>query len=550
MLDLAAQIDEVSESLEWGHEIGNVLAEIITKNRPMSEQEVATVAAFRTHLRLRSGGWTKVESSPGLDSLQHVEPTAWVDVERLLSVLTAALAITRLGDVLWHLRLGEKPHRSGIAALNAHIDLIESADRHYVELGHSCQRAADLTLGLGQSPDIPFKVIAGLLSDVGAGDGEVSLGVLCVESLARLAQDQTHTHRAAEDLEQLVSDPHLLERLAEAKQSVRPDLGHANFDAAIQAFESFASSGDAMHQFIFTQEALRIAQDVGHPRRAAIRAAMQKMDAFADAEPFRFEQQLDGALLDRMAQEIVGHDSIEAALARLQYWATGIDTEAPPAGGERTLLDAISSNVLGQHGSTTRKFDSANKSTMRKVTAMMMSSHFVPALDRCFVAYRPTREHLTPLLLGHAQIDESSARVLADGLILFGERRYEPAASTIIPRVEQVVRKLAVALDLVVTKDPAGERRGGVKSLGDLLRGLQEEGLPVEIVSLAQRLEFFLSDDVYGFNLRNTTLHGLSEQAVQAWEAAIAVLCLLDIIFASEDGVVTTASDGTRRRGT
>lgn len=88
----------------------------------------------------------------------------------------------------------------------------------------------------------------------------------------------------------------------------------------------------------------------------------------------------------------------------------------------------------------------------------------------------------------------AAADTLAEGLLLFGEGRYESSAATILPRLEQIVRSIAVAASVKVTKDPAGGKRGGVVGFGEVLSPLHDENSPLFPDSLVSQFQFFLTD--------------------------------------------------------
>lgn len=164
------------------------------------------------------------------------------------------------------------------------------------------------------------------------------------------------------------------------------------------------------------------------------------------------------------------------------------------------------------------------------ISTSLTANFLAPSLKQIFTHYDPDTDELRRLLDPHPHIDETNIEALIDGLVLYTEQRWESSACTLLPRIEQLVRRTAVEANVPIIKEPKGDERGGVSTFGGLLRNLRKASPDTFPEELARRIDFLLTDDIQGFNLRNEILHGLAERPIQQWEATVVVLALLEIL--------------------
>lgn len=128
-------------------------------------------------------------------------------------------------------------------------------------------------------------------------------------------------------------------------------------------------------------------------------------------------------------------------------------------------------------------------------------------------------------------IDSAVASRIGRAIELFESGDNDSAAAVLAPRLERVIRRVAGAVGITVTRSPDRRgRSGGVKGLGELL-GLLEGALEEP----NRRYLKVLLSEVTGLNLRNRIGHGLDEEIAQR-EAALLIhaACHLRLLAPSE----------------
>jgi len=165
----------------------------------------------------------------------------------------------------------------------------------------------------------------------------------------------------------------------------------------------------------------------------------------------------------------------------------------------------------------------------------------VPALTGIVARYgRPDPAALAASLSGPV-IDGQVAGPLADAICDFMDGAHDRAAHSIVPRLERVLRDIAVGGGIVVVREPDGSKPGGTRTLGPILAEL-DGVLPDDW----RRYFANLLTDELGINLRNRVAHGLidevtREDAALLVHAAVA-LSLFRPIHADQPGAVPNDS--------
>ncbi len=121
------------------------------------------------------------------------------------------------------------------------------------------------------------------------------------------------------------------------------------------------------------------------------------------------------------------------------------------------------------------------------------------------------RFFVTPL------IPEDIAERIGRALLLYWRGQPDESAHLMVPRIETTIRAIARESGLAIIHEPYGEKPGGVRPLGELLRDLR--GFLDESW---QRYLWNLLCDPPGTNLRNRIAHGLLPRVERA-EAALLI---------------------------
>jgi hypothetical protein len=112
------------------------------------------------------------------------------------------------------------------------------------------------------------------------------------------------------------------------------------------------------------------------------------------------------------------------------------------------------------------------------------------------------------------------------------EGQADECAHILVPRLESILRDMARRAGLPIIREPVGDKPGGVRTLGVLLREL---GSAMPDSSWHAYLVNLLTDE-RGINLRNCIAHGFKEQ-IGVGDAALLIQAL-----------ATCSSCGRRKR--
>jgi hypothetical protein len=162
-------------------------------------------------------------------------------------------------------------------------------------------------------------------------------------------------------------------------------------------------------------------------------------------------------------------------------------------------------------------------------------------LDEALTKFSPTHDELISALLGLPHVTETIARSVARGLESFAARRYEEAATVVMPRIETLVRALCDEKEVLLFRPEqervdASNRRGQFPQLGALLPKL----LPWMDPSWDRFLSTLLVSAV-GFNFRNELLHGYVDD-VGPLLATMTILAALRLALVPLEQVATDTS--------
>ncbi len=551
-----ADINQTSGAVEFVHDIGNVLAEMWTAAGDMTQAQAAIVHVLRHRLNEQSDGTWHMKFRFGESTLELLNGEQWEAIAAIAPQLDHPAARSVIADALWHKKIGSAPFTHAEAAIAAHSAICQELDHHPRSRVYSARRLADLVLSTNRPSSVATsaarlieEMIYGLLAERQEDDDvQRSAGSLApaVAAWAALRQAPTSQSDPITAVENSTDDPHALRDLAEIRHEYSDTASPADFDRAIDAFLYRGDLGDSSHRAIFYSSALALAERVQSPKAEAIRVAMQQDDPLADIDPQRTESLIPQSEVDRLSRHIVMADNPHAALKRLatNLMPLGKHAEPPFNGG---IGDVIRHQILGPHGSVIRVIEEGGGTieAHRSATIQTVWMYFVPALQRIFENYQPTKNELRQIFEGHEHISPAAADTLAEGLALYGEARYESSATTILPRLEQILRNIAVKASIKITKDQQGDKRGGVVGCGEVLSRLHDADPPDFPSAFASQLQFFLTDDL-GFNLRNDVLHALyvvDDTPVKDWQASVIVACLVAVIHADNQHNPVTPSN-------
>ena len=482
----------------------------------------------------------KVYPAP-LDRMTVVEIEAWIEA---FEAIDSPLLRARYGDLLWLCRAGGTPHRYARDAIAAYASLA-GGDDELMTATHAAQRSIELALELNDTQMASSLAV----NAVDHAAELLSVGMERPGAVMRLLE-------ASAALRPAMRPPRLLEvaLTSENTYSADPNLGDAVADLLagltvdskivdqvrrrqLTRWQAEISATTGLLQQGHLQHALELA---ALHQLGDIRVELRRQFQAAQGSPLELhelgaEVQVPSEGLDRLVASIVGDDTAVGALTRLASQCPVGD----PANVYALVADLRDQNpirylskgiLVGDDNMTIRYLRTPDEHFAAQVAAheamrvrIFGAAILLPALDAIVARYGVPDEAAVSSALTSGSIDSLLASRLALAVGEFFAGADDRAAHLIVPRLERGLRELARQAGVIVVREPAGEKSGGVRPLGAILDDLRE------ILSEDWRRYFAnLLTDELGINLRNRIAHGLVDE-VQRQDAALlvhAVFCL------------------------
>ena len=465
---------------------------------------------------------------PDLGQIDAGDIDAW---RRAADGTDAPVIASRLRDLLWVAREGERPHAHAQAAIDAYLELSRSPTWPPVQQAYALSRAFDLALQLRDVDrqagltERAIEVIHADLADEEGGGPGVSLTLIA--HLARLAPQPPPLLELVDAADHRYgSDPYLADTLADVRVSI-PD---ANRDevrrAQIQRWRDKASASEGILKATYLERALELATTHGVSDLVPeLRLELQEMgpDDF-DLKTIATEFQIPTKVIRQTVDRIVDDTGWERSL--LRYGQAG------PPGGDPAELDEridelmeqapiqflVTKVVIAPDESSTL-FLANTPETHRRLARAEQRAHAARFWSLIAVeAVETIRErHGDPQLgtliefFGSDFIDVATADRLAASVLLYLQGDFDEAAHLLVPRIESIIRNMARTAGIPIIREPSGPTPGRVMSLGPLLARLEplfaDAGWHAYLTNL-------LVDEL-GLNLRNVIAHGLRDRVDQ-----------------------------------
>ncbi|MEA2396101.1 MAG: hypothetical protein QOJ82_3992 [Solirubrobacteraceae bacterium] len=485
---------------------------------PESDSQRANYGVFAPRLSWGEGGHVP---EPLGDLADEYLPI-WNDYA--LATGDDPVAASRLRDLLWVRRHGERPVDHARAAARAYLAL---ADRwESMALVGSLTRALELAVEINDEAILADAVTASLAAieaEINEPDEwRPGIPLRLVALLVALRPN----HRPPGLLALLDAlgtrygaDPFIAQDVVDLRGTLlSADESRAEQEEQVARWRAEAAQATGVTRYTHLQHALEIARTHGLAELAD--DVLVELQAIT---PDELDLKAVEAGLTMPAAEVdayvdgfaVGIDSLGEALARF-------GVEGPPSGKvedneelvrelaqRHPLTTLIPTQVLGAYGSLifdARSEDDHHRLELAKHEALRIHL-WAPIAARVLDALLerlgpPDHEWLGDFFTTDA-IDREVGSRLADGLRRYAGGDLEGAAHTLVPQVETAIRALAARAGVRVIRNPRGQP-GGVQPLGAILAGLG--GRLDE--SWRRYLANLLTDSL-GVNLRNSISHGL-----------------------------------------
>ncbi len=569
---LAAAVDQIALGSDWLWAIGQEAAREWTIDRSMTSEEVALVRGLQMSEDQRAGRPTPfhawwLDSDVG-DAGYHPDwPLVWAAV---VEHVTHPVVAAHLADLLWVDRFGEKPHLHARSAISSYLAPWPSEWQAF-ERTRGLMRAFDLAHDLND-PTLSIATQRSLLDEAGTALDEIDRDpsraqdegrdMRAVVRLLEHCGDTPFAEEGEAKFDELArrawlatNDPEDLERISKLLLPRTTDEAEREAIVAgvIDAYCTLVPADDPFRRLMFMREALRVAEERGHPSHALILHEIETLDMDDAYAVVRTESTFSRTMVSDFCVQIVGADSLEAALTRFatQLTLTPERVMAVRDATEVSVRHLVTSHRIGEANSVVTSTettnhdiqDSVERDVLRQVghDARIHSFTFlVPALHQLLESYGPWDIADLQVILQRNAADATVTNALARGLEHFHNRRYDDAAHVTLPGGERLIRHLARACGVATTKRPT-KKVGGIRGLGEILADVRGDGtrpplLPEPLLTSAE----LTLVDADSLNLRNDTAHGITE-IVEAPDAALilqlglALALTVDLPEASED---------------
>jgi hypothetical protein len=442
------------------------------------------------------------------------------------------LAASRLHDLLWVLRHGQRPIDHARVALDAYVRLADALET--MNLGDSLSRAMEIGGEIGDDERMAIAVrqaIVVIETEIAeTHERRPGIPLNLLEEIAALKPE-----RRPEKLINLIEaagarygeDPWIAQSVSELRASLLPVEERATLALEqIERWRNEAQKGDALLRYVHLQHALEIARKHGLAEQAkVILVELQSITAEdLDLKRISAELKIPREKIEPYIKSFGEEESWQAALERFGAAGPPVKAELPQQPGPGVSLSRIfPTQILGSRSSLVfsaamaEEHDRVDASKAEVVQIQLWGSFAAEILDTIREGFgHPDRGDLVDFFTTEL-VDAAAAVRLADALLRFFHDDDDGSLHIVIPQIEAVIRSAAASLGIVVIKNPQGERPGGVRQLGGLLADL---GGRID-ESWRRYLVNALSDSL-GLNLRDQVSHGLYGPVVRA-DAAIAL---------------------------
>jgi hypothetical protein len=488
---------------------------------------------------------------PRLTEIPHEIPALWAAYVKNLD--WHPLAASRLHDLLWVLRHGERPIDHARAAVDAYVQLSDALET--MDLVDALSRAIEIGSEIGDDERVAtavqraVEVIETEIADTNERRPGIPLNLL--EDIVALKAE-----RRPENLMDLVEaaggrygdDPWIAQSVGELQASLLPPKGRATLALEqIERWRSEAQKGDGVLRYVHLQHALEIARKHGLSEQAkVILVELQSITPEdLDLKTFSAEVNIPREKIDPYIKSFGEQESWQAALERFGAVGPPVNAEPPQQlAPEASLSRIFPTQILGSQSSLVFRaakaedHDRLDASKDEAVQIQLWGTFAVEILETIRDGFgQPDRGELVDFFTTEL-IDAAAAARLADALLRFFDDDDDGSLHIVIPQIEAVIRSAAAGLGIVVIKNPQGERPGGVRQLGALLADL---GGRVD-ESWRRYLVNALNDSL-GLNLRDLVSHGLYGPASRA-HVAIALHIALHLRSLTRDRGNSRTSPG------
>jgi hypothetical protein len=470
--------------------------------------------------------------------VDEVVPGTYDLWQQAIPLTPLSLVRARFADLLWEARFSDRPHEFARMAIDSYIAATTEGYGHPVEVSEAIQRAVELASRINDEARRSAAIDAAVHLTDNAIESDERMPGVALRLLAMFLGDRADRRPRGLDqllgraIERFGDDPWNLESALELQAKLAPPEDRdALRSRAAEAFRDLAHRSEGLVKYAHLQHAIELAEEYGLSTLAdSVRREVESItEEELGLELVSAEVTIPREDVDGFISWFVGDDDLESALTRFGAHLPTGDTVNNRAFVEKIMADhplqfLFTRMQIGPENSLVRSTSDADDQVEQALIdhearrASMFSSFAVEILDAIRERYGPVSgagkwfqsDLIQPAI---------SARITR-AIELYEEGDFDSSASVLAPRLERIIRRIAGAAGLTVTRSPDRRgRSGGVKGLGELL-SLLSGALPEP----TRRYLKVLLVEVTGLNLRNRIGHGLDEEVARR-EAALLIQC-------------------------
>jgi hypothetical protein len=484
---------------------------------------------------------------PPLTEIDQADIDAWQGAAEQLDDPTA---LSRLHDLLWERRDGDRPDLHARAAIDAYIVISENPAWASIERVDCLTRALELARSVADQGREKRSVVAALRlidEDLASDEGGPGVSLTLLGTLARQATPPSGLENLVDRAQQRYGDdPYNADSLTDLRAQLAPAQRERLRREQVSSWRAAAYARGGIVKGIYLERALELAKTHGLADLVEeLRLELQEMKPEElDLKTVATEVEIPANHVQSLIESVVDDEGWEASLLRFG--------QAGPPGGEPAELDEqieelrrssplqfLVTRVVIAHDETSPIFRADDdeshqrlaRAEQRAQSARFWSLFAVQILDGIRERHgAPEREALAAFFTTDL-IDEAIAERFARAIELFGAGEPDEAAHIVAPRIEAVLRDMARRIGIPIIREPSGGKPGRVQSLGPILDQLR----PVfGQAGWHAYLENLLADPL-GLNLRNVIAHGLRDQ-IDRLDAALLIqaACYLRLLHVTQ----------------
>jgi len=447
---------------------------------------------------------------------------------------------SRMGDLLWLRRWGDRPDLYARQATTAMVSLSQDTSWSEMERVHVIARAIEISIEIGDSAlqrKVADRIVEAAEVELRTNGERPGISLRLIDALMMLPEEtRPEATKALLDQAEAVygADPWHLDTITDLKSRLTAADEQTDLRLKqIRAWRTQAAQATGIARVSHLEHALELANAFGLKDEARdLRVEIQEMrNQDLGLKTISGETSIPTEQVEQFINLLLSAESLTEALI-------AFGGQGPPGGEPDDLMQEVRQRMTvtpfqflitrviidpDQGFAIFRATDEASHlraelAHNRQFAAQIWSIFALDILGRMRERYgNPSHEELTAAFVGDL-IDEPLAGRFARALELLWNGEPDESSHLAAPRIETVLRELARRLRIPIINEPQGEKVGGVRTLGGILEAL-EGAFPTP--GWHAYLRSLLVDPL-GANLRNVVAHGL-RTSVSAQDAALLI---------------------------